>query len=287
MIIGRRRHPPDADPRDQMLAFISYRALVKIHLGPLAISPHGIGIAVGFVAGSRLLLPAARARGIPDTTTSELLTLAAIGAAIGARVAFVVNHLGDFDNPLQWFAVWHGGISLLGGIFGAILMALPAMRRHHIDFWQIMDAAAPGLALGILIGRVGDLVVGDHLGKPTSFVLGYRCEGHATASPCDAPIGQAVHMPALYDFIDVAILLGVLLWLRRRPRATGFLILVFGAWYGVGRIAEDFFRVDETHGLGLTGSQWAALITVIACVAKLVVLVRSSAAPTEVPVEAG
>jgi prolipoprotein diacylglyceryltransferase len=135
-----------------------------------------------------------------------------------------------------------------------------------------MDAAVPGMALGVAIGRFGDLIVGDHLGKRTDFFLGYVCRGTDTASPCMAPVGQAVHQPALYDIISATLLLVVLLWLRRTPRYAGFLTLVFGAWYGIGRIIEDFFRIDVTHGTGLTGSQWAALVTVLVCLYSLVVL---------------
>jgi phosphatidylglycerol:prolipoprotein diacylglycerol transferase len=257
-----------------VFAFITYDPLVKIHLGPLAVSPHGIGIAVGFMAGARLIRPDTRARGIADEQLYTLLTRAAIGAIIGARVAYVFNHLGEYDNPLQWLEVWHGGISLLGGIFGAVLAAYPLMRRFSIPLRSIMDAAAPGLALGILIGRVGDLLVGDHLGKPTTFALGFKCTGANSASPCVAPIGHAVHMPALYDLISVSALLAVLLVLRRKRRADGFLIVFFAAWYSVGRIIEDFFRIDVTHGTGLTGSQWTSLVTLIVCVALLVRLVR-------------
>ena len=47
-----------------MLAAISYHPIVRIHLGPLSISPHGIGIAVGFLIGARLMVPAAERRGI-------------------------------------------------------------------------------------------------------------------------------------------------------------------------------------------------------------------------------
>lgn len=255
-------------------AFISYSPIVKVHLGPLAISPHGLGIAVGFLAGARLLLPDARKRGITPEQIYALLMRGAVGAVIGARLAYVANHLGDFSNPLEWFAIWRGGISLLGGIFGGILCALPLMRRWHLPFFATMDAAAPGLALGIVIGRIGDLIVGDHLGKPTSFFLGYRCTGAASASACVAAPGHAVHMPALYDFISVGLLLLVLLVLRRRARPTGFLILFFGAWYSVGRIIEDFFRIDVTHGTGLTGSQWTSVATVLVCVLLLVRLVR-------------
>jgi len=264
-----------------LLAALTYDPIVKIHLGPLAISPHGLGIAVGFLAGAWLIRPDTRARGITDKQLESLLTRAAIGAVIGARVAYVINHLSEYHNPLDAIAVWKGGISLLGGIFGAVIAAFPLMRRLRIPVPTIMDAAAPGLALGILIGRVGDLIVGDHLGKPTSFALGFTCTGANTASPCVAPIGHAVHLPALYDLISVSILLGVLLLLRHRRLPTGFLILFFAGWYSIGRIIEDFFRIDVTHGTGLTGSQWTSVVTVIVCAAWLVRLLRHQRAQRE------
>jgi phosphatidylglycerol:prolipoprotein diacylglycerol transferase len=246
-----------------MFGLIEFDPIVNLHLGPLSISPHGLGTAVGFLAGAALLRPATRAQGIDDEVVNSMLWRAVVGAIIGARLAYVVNHFGEFrDDPLEMLMVWEGGISLLGGIAGGVLAAVPLMRRHALRFWPLMDAAAPGLALGILIGRVGDLVVGDHLGKPTDFALGFRCTGAETASRCAAPIGEGVHLPALYDLINVSILLAVLLVVRRRLRWDGFLILVFAAWYGAGRIAEDFFRTDVTHGTGLTGSQWAALVVV-------------------------
>jgi prolipoprotein diacylglyceryltransferase len=44
------------------LAVIAYPPLVRIQLGPLAISPHGIMAAAGFLAGAALLRRAARER---------------------------------------------------------------------------------------------------------------------------------------------------------------------------------------------------------------------------------
>ena len=258
-----------------MIAFLDYTLILDLVPGPLTVSPHGVGTAVGFLAGARLLLPATRARGIDDAVTYRLLTRAIVAALIGARFAYVINHLGDYaDRPLEALRVWEGGASLLGGIVAAVLSAIPEMRRQRLSFWSVMDAAAPGLALGIAIGRVGDLVVADHLGKPTDFFLGYRCTEADAASPCIAPIGQAVHQPALYDLVSVLALLGLLLWLRHRPMRTGSLFLVFVAWYGAGRVVEDFFRIDETHGLGLTSSQWFALAATLIAVALLVTGVR-------------
>ncbi|MBV8960953.1 MAG: prolipoprotein diacylglyceryl transferase [Actinobacteria bacterium] len=242
-----------------MFSYISYHPVVRI----LHISPHGVGIAVGFLLGARLMLPEAKRKGITEEDVYALLTRAAIGAIIGARIAYVVNHLSDYNHPLDALKIWQGGISLLGGIFGAVILALPEMKKRELSFWKVMDSAAPGIALGVIIGRIGDLIVGDHLGKPTHFFLGYKCPppNINTASPC---VGTVVHQTALYDFLLTIPLLLVLLWLRRTKRYDGFLLFVFATWYGVGRLIEDFLREDVRH-FGLTGSQWTAAATMGIC----------------------
>jgi phosphatidylglycerol:prolipoprotein diacylglycerol transferase len=248
-----------------VIAAFTYHPIVHVTLGPLSISPHGVGIAVGFLLGARLMLPAAKRLGITEDDVYALLTRAAIGAIVGARIAYVINHFSQYDHVLDIFKIWEGGISLLGGFIGAIALALPEMRKRRLSFWQVMDAAAPGMALGVIIGRVGDLVVADHLGKPTNFVLGYKCPPLTidTASPCVAGPGRVVYQPALIDLLLTVVLLLVLLRLRRKPRWDGFLIVFFTIWYGTGRIIEDFMRVDETHGTGLTGSQWTSLVLLL------------------------
>ncbi len=266
-----------------MLGAISYDPIVRIHIGPLAISPHGIFIAVGFMVGAWFMLPESRKRGMPDEAIYPLFTLAAVGSIVGARLAYVVNHIGDYlSSPLDILLVWEGGISLLGGFFGAIAFAIPRMRREKLSFWKVMDSAAPGMALGVVVGRIGDLIIADHLGKVTSFFLGYRCPplGVETGSPC-APTdlasrtaGAVVHQTALYDMILAAILLFVLLRLRRKVHFDGFLILVFGLGYGMNRVIEDFLR-EDTRRLGLTASQWTAITTICLCLYVLVVLRRT------------
>ena len=254
-----------------LLALLRYEPLVRIEIGPLSISPHGLGIAVGFLLGASIFLRWCREAGLPDDTIYSLVNRAAVGSIIGARVAYVINHPGDFSNPLEIFAVWKGGISLLGGIAGATLAGVPKMRAEGLSFWKVMDLAVPCVTMGIVVGRIGDLIIADHLGKPTEFFLGYVCPAVETGSPCLAAVGEAVHQPALYDLFSASLLLVTLLRLRKTPRYTGFLTCFFGAWYGAGRIIEDFFRVDDTHGTGLTGSQWTALVVMLLCLYVLLV----------------
>lgn len=256
-----------------LLAAISYDPIVHVPIGPLKISPHGVGIAVGFLAGARLMMPAAHKRGITDDDVYSLLTRAAIGAIIGARLAYVINHFSDYDSPLEILQVWKGGISLLGGFTGAILFALPEMRKRSLSFWKVMDAAAPGMALGVIIGRIGDLIVADHLGTATNFFLGYRCPPASvdTASPC---LADVVHHTALYDLILTSMLLTILLVLRRKQRWDGFIILTFGLLYGIQRLIEDFLR-EDVRRFGLTGSQWTAVTAMVLCLYVLAVRKRT------------
>lgn len=248
-----------------MLAAISYEPLVRIHLGPLAISPHGIFTAVGFLIGARLLLGDTRRRGISDDDMYTILTRAGIGALVGARVVYVLNHWSSYESPLEWLRVWEGGISLLGGIAGALIAVTPFVRQRRLGFFALMDLAAPWLPLGIAIGRIGDLVIADHLGESTGLPFGFRCPevvdvGRTVGSSC--PPGEVVHLTAAYDLLVAAGVAAVLIVLRRRPLRLGERTLLLGVLYGAGRFGFDFLRAD-TRRLGLTGSQWTALALIV------------------------
>ncbi len=271
-----------------LTALLRYNPLLLIGIGPLAISAHGIMTAVGIYVGMQIIRPAAERLGLTMDWLYSLMTRAVLGAIVGARISFVVGHLNLYaDNPLRVLQVWEGGLSLLGGITGAVLICLPRVRREGLSFLALTDAIVPGLTLGISVGRIGDLIIADHLGKPTNFVLGYACPDGPTGSPCLAPVGQGVHQTALYDLVATAVLFGVLVTLRRRtaasPHRVGRLTLVFGVGYGLARFVEGFFRLDLTHGSGLSGSQWTALGVIAAC---LVLLATRWHGPVE-PIEGG
>lgn len=275
LVAGPTRLPPI---RQRVVAFaavlaaISYEPLVRIELGPVTVSPHGIFTAVGFLLGARLLLVDTRRRGIPDEDVYAILTRAAIGALVGARLVYVLNHLSSYDSPLEWLKVWEGGISLLGGIAGAIVAALPVFRRLGVRFFPLMDLVAPWLPLGIAVGRVGDLIIADHLGAPTDLPFGFRCPdvvdvGRTVGSPC--PPGEVVHLTAAYDLLIAGGVSLVLVLLRRVPLRLGERTLLLGILYGAGRFAFDFLR-EDTRRFGLTGSQMTAGAVIVVATALLV-----------------
>jgi phosphatidylglycerol:prolipoprotein diacylglycerol transferase len=284
------------------LASIGWPILDRVHLGGnFAISPHGVGIAVGFLFGAWILGREGQRRGLRLEHVNQMVFWALVGAIVGARLFYVIAHWTEFDSVGDAIAIWRGGISLLGGIAGAILVNLPLMRRYGYRFFQVMDGAVIGLAFGIAFGRIGDLIIGDHLGKPTSWALAFRYEGGLPAGfSCVAGVcrealqggqqvvysrtgatllsatgerlasGVGLHQTALYDMVSATLLFLLLYMLSRAPRRLGVLTLTFGAWYGAMRVVEDFLRVDKRF-FGLTGSQWTGAAVSLISVATLVV----------------
>jgi prolipoprotein diacylglyceryltransferase len=178
-----------------------------------------------------------------------------------------------------------------------------------------MDGAVIGLAFGIAFGRIGDLIIGDHFGKPTSWLLAFRFEGGVPAGfSCVADVcrttleqgqiltisqqnatltrasgdvlstGVGVHQTALYDMFFATVLFLILYGMSRQPRRLGVLTLTFGAIYGAVRVLEDFLRVDKQI-FGLTGSQWTGMAVSILCIVTLIVWAMRSIRPERAPAE--
>jgi phosphatidylglycerol:prolipoprotein diacylglycerol transferase len=301
-----------------VLAAIGWKVLDRFHFGSrFAISPHGVGIAMGYLAGAFVLTYEGTKRGISERAINSLVFWGLIGAIVGARVGYVITHASQFGSIGDVLAVYRGGISLIGGIIGWVLAAIPVVRSYHLRVLPTFDAAAMPLAVGVVVGRVGDLIIGDHLGTPTNFFLAFRYWGgnlagydctsvagtcttqlshgrtqvitHADARLFDASFQQIAHgigvnQTAMYDWLSAMGLTLFLLWLMQRERRTGILTVSFVIWYATARLVTDFLRV-ENRFLGLTGSQWACIGSIALC---LVILgwIRRRPPPGEVPASA-
>lgn len=245
-----------------MLAYISWDVAVRREFFGIPYYPHGLLIAVGFVAGSWALHRYTRREGIGLDTLVDILTWVAVGSLAGTRLVWVIGNWSELDSPAEAVMIWDGGMTLFGGILGGLVAGLSMLHRHRLPVLRMLDYAAPGLALGLIIGRASDLITGDHLGKPTGLPWGFRYVG--TDPPGTAPpLGAVVHPVALYDLLLVSVLLVVLVLFLRRARPAGLAAALFAAYYSIDRLLLDFLRTDQTRLLGLTGTQLASIAALV------------------------
>ena len=203
-----------------------------------------------------------RREGIGLDTLVDILTWVAVGSLAGTRLVWVIGNWSELDSPAEAVMIWDGGMTLYGGILGGLVAGLSMLHRHRLPVLRMLDYAAPGLALGLIIGRASDLITGDHLGKPTGLPWGFRYVG--TDPPGTAPpLGAVVHPVALYDLLLVSVLLVVLVLFLRRARPAGLAAALFAAYYSIDRLLLDFLRTDQTRLLGLTGTQLASIAALV------------------------
>lgn len=236
-----------------------------IELGPLTLAWHGIMSAAGIVAGAWAAARVARERQLAVEPLWTATVAAAIAGIVGARILFLAeNDPAGLLDPGDWIGT--RGFSIYGGIaFGGAAAAITLRRlgagvRH-------LDVLAAGFPLGLAVGRIGDLINGEHFGPPSDLPWAIRYV-HPEAEVPGAEL--AYHSGGLYEVV-LGLLLLALIWpLRDRFRPPGTLLWSVIGLYAAGRFAMFFYRSDSDElWLGLAGSQWFSLAIVLMAVVGL------------------
>ena len=238
-----------------MFGFISYPPIPIFEVGPLRLSLHGLFAALGFVAGAWIASREIRKRGFDVNKYQSCLTWGLIGSLIGARYSTSPAALLAGASLADAFNPFSGNFSILGGFAGGIIGGVIRMRQLRMSVWPFLDLSAFGLALGTVVGRVGDLAIVEHLGRPTTAPWGYAIKaGYDVAPQHDGLecVGAAdticgvYHHVAAYDLIGAAILMAVLFAVYRRFKLHyGQLFWIWAAWYGIQRFVLDSLRVGS------------------------------------------
>ena len=246
-----------------MLAVISYPPIPIFDVGPIQMSLHGLFAALGFIAGGWYVTRLLTDRGFSGEAFQSVLSWALVGSLLGARYSTAPAAIID-GVPLGTALAPLGNFSIMGGFAGGILAGWWKMRRVGLPRPVTFDTATYGLAIGTIVGRIGDLAIVEHLGRATTLPWGYGIRPGDDVAPqhdalecVEAAAGPdgfcgVYHHVAAYDMLGAVILFFVLGWVARRFRLHyGQLFSFWIIWYGLQRFLLDFLRFgmgDATLG---------------------------------------
>lgn len=242
-------------------------------LGPVLITWHGIFSVIGIIAAARVGQMLLRSDGIAPERVYDMAVWMVVAGLIGARVLFVWENYQQFTgNLIRIVEINEGGISQWGGIFGALIGGYLWCRYTKVDFRKILDAAGPATALGFAIGRIGDIINGEHHAITTNLPWGVEYVNQQTLGE----VGLVVHPEVAYELIwnllvFVAAVLTYPILKRRLP--TGVTGLIWLSAFAFGRFFLDFLRKDSLI-LGLRQAQWASLLMILLSIVAVVVWMR-------------
>jgi phosphatidylglycerol:prolipoprotein diacylglycerol transferase len=201
-----------------------------------------------------------------------------LASLVGSKFLMLFTEPEYREQPLQLISLdflRSGGV-FYGGLLGAVIAGYLLMKRYKLPWWKTADACAPGIALGSFFGRQGCFAAGCCWGEPTTLPWGVKFTelGHQITG---VPIDEHLHPTQLYESFAMLLVFLFLLWLHRRKRFNGQVILVYALLYSIIRFAIEFVR-DDPRGdiLGLTtltGLSTSQLISIVIGISVLIILI--------------
>lgn len=231
---------------------------VLVKIGPITIYTYGFMIALGFLIGISLASRQAEREGIDPAYISDLGFNSLIAAIVGSRLLFVALSWRDFSGDLlRIFKIWEGGLVFYGGLILAILTMFYFIRKKGLALWQTMDILAPSVAIGQGIGRLGCFAAGCCYGKETDLPWAVTFTNPNSL----APIGKPLHPTQLYATVDLFLIFGLLVLIRRSKKYHGQIVACYLVFVSIHRFFIEFLRADDRGTVRmLSTSQFISVI---------------------------
>jgi phosphatidylglycerol:prolipoprotein diacylglycerol transferase len=235
-----------------------------LKVGPLQVRWYSLMYLIGFACSYLLVQYQIKKKDLPirKETVQDIYFYCILGIIVGARLGYVLFY--NFDQyirePLEIFAVWHGGMSFHGGLIGAVLGGLYIVKKKNLDFLLFSDLVFVTAPIGLFLGRIGNFINGELYGRVTDVYWGMVFPGGGSLPR---------HPSQLYEAFSEGLVLFILLWiLKDRVQRKGKITALFLVLYGSIRFVVEFFREPDLQ-LGfivafITMGQILSLVMIIA-----------------------
>ncbi len=228
---------------------------VIVQLGHLTIYSYGLMLAVAVIVCTFLLSRDARRKGISPEMVFDLAFWTVLAGIVGARLFYIILNWEFFrQNIFEMVMIQKGGLAWQGGLIFGGLAGVGFVKRRKLPLLEMLDLAAPYIALGQSIGRIGCFLNGCCYGKEVSWGIFFLVH-HAH-----------LHPTQLYSALGLFVIFVIL---RYYPKfcspsqsgaGKGSVFLLYLVLASAERFGVEFFRGDHQElFLGLSIYQWVCL----------------------------
>ena len=230
---------------------------ILVKIGPIQLYTYGALLATAFLTAIYTAMRAGEREGIKPEFIADAGILVILSSIIGARLFYVIFY--DFQNtlehPRELLKLQQTGLVFYGGLILAVVAGIVFCRFRKVSVPVIVDIAAPSVALGQAIGRVGCFMSGCCYGKPASVAW-------AVTFPY---LEHARHPTQIYESIATFTIFLALITFRKRRTRVGQVAWLYVVLYSLCRFGLEFMRGDNPElALGMTVSQIVSLAALAA-----------------------
>ena len=200
-----------------------------------------IGILLGWILSKKIFISNPKV----NEKFDDYITYLILGIIIGGRLGYVLfyNLSFYFNNPLDIFKIWEGGMSFHGGVIGIIIGTILFAKKNNQNLFNYLDVVAFVAPIGIFFGRIANFINSELYGTETNVVWAVKF----------IQIDNLYRHPSqLYEALFEGIILFlILIYFRKKHFAKnpGFISGIFLIFYSIFRFTIEFYRVpDEQLG---------------------------------------
>ncbi len=267
----------------------------------LVLTWHGIFTALGIAAGVFVAVIVGRRLGFLEDDVYSVALIAIPTGIIGARALYVLERWSRFSSdPLDILRLNEGGISIYGAILGGVAGGLAYVWLRKLPIRRALDVMPFGALVGMAVGRIGDLINGEHFAETTGLPWGVRYTHLESPSVVAHPLDECVrglgvsvgelcaqHPVVVYELIGDLLIFGLLFVVLRFARRDGVTFFSFLLLYSLMRFGVSELRLDSREIiLGLSTPQVTALFLIPIALAGLLYTWRQPIAEAPTPAAA-
>ncbi len=193
----------------------------------------------------------------------DFITYLIVGIILGGRIGYIFfyNLSYYFQNPIEIFMIWNGGMSFHGGLVGVVVVTLIFSKKHRLNHFIFLDLVALAAPIGIFFGRVANFINSELYGRETDvpwsvkFVMIDNVKRHPSQ---------------IYEAIFEGIILFLLLSNLSKKNSLknpGVISGIFLIFYSLFRFLIEFFRNPDPQigymTLNLTMGQYISVVFLI------------------------
>ena len=219
---------------------------IAIDLGVIKIRWYALSYICGILLSWFLILKIIKIKNIKisNKSVSDLISNCIIGIIVGGRLGYIIFYNPEyyFNNILEIFKFWNGGMSFHGGFLGVVIAVIYSSKLSEISVMIFSDLISIVSPIGIFFGRIANFINGELYGKITNHKFGM-------IFPNGGNLPR--HPSQLYEAFFEGIILFIILWLLMNItnffNKKGLITACFIFLYGLFRFSVEFFREPDMH----------------------------------------
>jgi phosphatidylglycerol---prolipoprotein diacylglyceryl transferase len=228
--------------------------------GSFALSWHGVFLALGVLVTCLLFFWLGKKQRLALADIVQLMMWIMVAGLVGARAVEVFGNWPYYRlAPGEILRIQDGGVSVTGAVLGGFLALFVYTQYRHLSAGRLADIFAFIAPVGLFVGRMGCLIMGDATGVPTHSLWGLVYWQPSSSIPPQLIGEPTFPAPIALQVLDILLLI-LALGLSRKSLRPGMLWAVFLQAYGLGRFLIGFWQLGSLGFLGLHFIQWVVLI---------------------------